>query len=55
MWIGLNDLDVENYYQWSDGSPVTITKWFWDEPKLGVNRLYQQAALVRFIDDKPYL
>lgn len=37
VWIGLNDLEVENYYQWADGSPVTITKWFWDEPKAGVS------------------
>ena len=37
VWIGLNDLDIPNYYQWSDGSPVIITKWFWDEPKAGVS------------------
>lgn len=32
VWIGLNALDNEYYYVWSDGSGVTITNWWINEP-----------------------
>ena len=31
-WIGLNDLNEEMYYEWDDGSDVTFTVWYWNEP-----------------------
>ena len=37
VWIGLNDLDKYNYYQWVDGSPVSYTKWSFNEPDGGVS------------------
>ncbi|NXD11875.1 MRC1 protein, partial [Nothocercus nigrocapillus] len=27
LWLGLNDLKVHFYFEWSDGSPVTFTTW----------------------------
>ncbi|XP_018764911.2 macrophage mannose receptor 1-like [Serinus canaria] len=27
LWLGLNDLKAHFYFEWSDGSPVTFTKW----------------------------
>ena len=27
VWLGLNDLDAEGTFRWSDGSAVTLTKW----------------------------
>ncbi|NXO67800.1 MRC1 protein, partial [Phainopepla nitens] len=27
LWLGLNDLKTHFYYEWSDGTPVTFTKW----------------------------
>ncbi|XP_015472732.1 macrophage mannose receptor 1-like [Parus major] len=27
LWLGLNDLRVHFYFEWSDGTPVTFTKW----------------------------
>ncbi|KFP28931.1 Macrophage mannose receptor 1, partial [Colius striatus] len=27
LWLGLNDLKVHFYFEWSDGTPVTFTKW----------------------------
>ncbi|KAJ7408292.1 Macrophage mannose receptor 1 [Pitangus sulphuratus] len=32
LWIGLNDLKVQMYFEWSDGTPVTYTKWLRGEP-----------------------
>lgn len=32
LWIGLNDRKVQMYFEWSDGSPVTYTKWHLGEP-----------------------
>ncbi|XP_030827447.1 LOW QUALITY PROTEIN: macrophage mannose receptor 1-like [Camarhynchus parvulus] len=27
LWLGLNDLKTHFYFEWSDGTPVTFTKW----------------------------
>lgn len=27
LWLGLNDLKAHLYFEWSDGTPVTFTKW----------------------------
>ncbi|XP_062425038.1 macrophage mannose receptor 1-like [Rhea pennata] len=32
LWIGLNDFRVQMYFEWSDGTPVTFTKWLQGEP-----------------------
>uniref|UniRef100_A0A8B9M0R7 Macrophage mannose receptor 1 n=1 Tax=Accipiter nisus TaxID=211598 RepID=A0A8B9M0R7_9AVES len=32
LWIGLNDFRVQMYFEWSDGTPVTYTKWHHGEP-----------------------
>uniref|UniRef100_A0A803W6B1 Mannose receptor C-type 1 n=1 Tax=Ficedula albicollis TaxID=59894 RepID=A0A803W6B1_FICAL len=32
LWIGLNDLKIQMYFEWSDGNPVTYTKWLPGEP-----------------------
>lgn len=38
LWIGLNDLKVQMYFEWSDGTPVTYTKWLRGEPTHASNR-----------------
>ncbi|XP_075778588.1 macrophage mannose receptor 1-like isoform X3 [Pelodiscus sinensis] len=38
LWIGLNDLKVEMFFEWSDGSPVTYTKWLRGEPTRANNQ-----------------
>uniref|UniRef100_A0A8C5T5E2 Mannose receptor C-type 1 n=1 Tax=Malurus cyaneus samueli TaxID=2593467 RepID=A0A8C5T5E2_9PASS len=38
LWIGLNDRKVQMYFEWSDGSPVTFTKWHLGEPSSTNNR-----------------
>ncbi|XP_014457049.1 macrophage mannose receptor 1 isoform X1 [Alligator mississippiensis] len=38
LWIGLNDNKVQMYFEWSDGSPVTYTKWLRGEPTHANNR-----------------
>ncbi|XP_032929413.1 macrophage mannose receptor 1-like [Catharus ustulatus] len=38
LWIGLNDHKVQMYFEWSDGSPVTYTKWHLGEPSTTNNR-----------------
>ncbi|CAM2105345.1 unnamed protein product [Caretta caretta] len=32
LWIGLNDLGIQMYFEWSDKMPVTYTKWLRGEP-----------------------
>ncbi|KAM8810846.1 macrophage mannose receptor 1-like [Eudromia elegans] len=32
LWIGLNDLNTQMYFEWSDGTPVSYTKWLPGEP-----------------------
>ncbi|XP_077159613.1 macrophage mannose receptor 1-like [Paroedura picta] len=32
LWIGLNSQKTERYFEWSDGTPVTCTKWENGEP-----------------------
>ncbi|CAM4522330.1 unnamed protein product [Caretta caretta] len=32
LWIGLNDLGIQIYFEWSDKMPVTYTKWLRGEP-----------------------
>lgn len=31
-WIGLNDLQTTNFYQWADNSDVTFTGWDAGQP-----------------------
>uniref|UniRef100_A0A8C3N3X0 Uncharacterized protein n=1 Tax=Geospiza parvula TaxID=87175 RepID=A0A8C3N3X0_GEOPR len=38
LWIGLNDHKVQMYFEWSDGTPVTYTKWHLGEPSTTNNR-----------------
>lgn len=26
LWIGLNDLNTQMYFEWSDGTPMTYTR-----------------------------
>ncbi|XP_045141549.1 macrophage mannose receptor 1 [Echinops telfairi] len=32
LWIGLNDINIQMYFEWSDRTPVTFTKWLRGEP-----------------------
>lgn len=38
LWIGLNDLKIQMYFEWSDGTPVIYTKWLPGEPTHDSNR-----------------
>uniref|UniRef100_A0A8C8RNB2 Macrophage mannose receptor 1 n=1 Tax=Pelusios castaneus TaxID=367368 RepID=A0A8C8RNB2_9SAUR len=38
LWIGLNDFKVQMFFEWSDGTPVTYTKWLRGEPNRSNNR-----------------
>lgn len=38
LWIGLNDIKVQMFFEWSDGTPVTFTKWLRGEPSHENNR-----------------
>ncbi|XP_070582573.1 macrophage mannose receptor 1-like [Erythrolamprus reginae] len=38
LWIGLNDLKIQMFFEWSDGSPVTYTKWLRGQPTHANNR-----------------
>ncbi|XP_023561199.1 macrophage mannose receptor 1 [Octodon degus] len=38
LWIGLNDIKIQMFFEWSDGTPVTFTKWLRGEPSHENNR-----------------
>ncbi|KAM4688189.1 macrophage mannose receptor 1 isoform 2-T2 [Discoglossus pictus] len=38
VWIGLNDLKVQMFFEWSDSTPVTYTMWLRGEPSHRNNR-----------------
>uniref|UniRef100_A0A8C0H605 C-type lectin domain-containing protein n=1 Tax=Chelonoidis abingdonii TaxID=106734 RepID=A0A8C0H605_CHEAB len=38
LWIGLNDLRIQMYFEWSDKMPVTYTKWLHGEPTTANSR-----------------
>ncbi|KAH0627502.1 hypothetical protein JD844_003273 [Phrynosoma platyrhinos] len=38
LWIGLNDLKVQMYFEWTDGTHVTYTKWLPGEPTHASNK-----------------
>ncbi|XP_069504438.1 macrophage mannose receptor 1-like [Ambystoma mexicanum] len=38
LWLGLNDLKIQMFFEWSDGTPVTYTKWLRGEPSHHNNR-----------------
>lgn len=46
VWIGMSSLNTPNYYEWSDGSTVTITNWWRNEPNSKVRK--------RMVDTKQF-
>ncbi|XP_031470280.1 macrophage mannose receptor 1-like [Phasianus colchicus] len=38
LWIGLNDHKLQMFFEWSDGTPVTYTRWHLGEPSSTNNR-----------------
>ncbi|KAM3929232.1 macrophage mannose receptor 1-like [Leptodactylus fuscus] len=45
VWLGLNDLTIQLYFEWSDGSRVTYTTWQRGEPSHLNNRQEDCVAL----------
>ncbi|XP_030055361.1 macrophage mannose receptor 1 [Microcaecilia unicolor] len=45
LWIGLNDLKIQMYFEWIDGTPVTYTKWLLEEPSHRNNRQEDCVAM----------
>lgn len=37
LWLGMNDLSTQMYFEWSDETPVTYTKWLPGEPTHAVS------------------
>nr|CCP50119.1 MRC1L-E [Gallus gallus] len=37
LWIGMNDFSTQMYFEWSDETPVTYTKWLPGEPTHAVS------------------
>ncbi|NWR94085.1 MRC1 protein, partial [Furnarius figulus] len=46
LWIGLNDHKVQMYFEWSDGTLVTYTKWHLGEPST-TNNMPEDCVLIK--------
>ncbi|CAL8313738.1 unnamed protein product [Merluccius merluccius] len=46
LWIGLNDQRSERFFEWTDRSKVTFTRWQSDEPTHAVNHR-EDCVLIR--------
>ncbi|XP_075440470.1 C-type mannose receptor 2 [Ascaphus truei] len=44
LWMGLNDLDINGGWQWSDGSPLKYLNWESDQPS---NSNEENCAVIR--------
>ena len=48
FWIGLNDRDAEDAFEWSDGTPLNYDNWDLDEPNNGNEAIGgENCAIVR--------
>ncbi|XP_068091671.1 macrophage mannose receptor 1-like isoform X2 [Hyperolius riggenbachi] len=45
VWLGLNDLKTQRFFEWSDGTPVTYTVWQRGEPTHFTNKQEDCVAL----------
>ncbi|XP_040290431.1 macrophage mannose receptor 1-like [Bufo bufo] len=45
VWLGMNDLKTQLFFEWSDGSPVTYTTWQRGEPSHLTNKQEDCVAL----------
>ncbi|XP_068091673.1 macrophage mannose receptor 1-like isoform X1 [Hyperolius riggenbachi] len=45
VWLGLNDLKTQLFFEWSDGTPVTYTVWQREEPTHTTNNQEDCVAL----------
>ena len=53
-WIGFNDLNGDNAYDWIDNSPVTYTNWDQNAPRSQLQTKVSQIHSLRFDTRQKY-
>jgi hypothetical protein len=51
IWVGLNDLDREYFYQWIDGVDVSFTNWDVNMPASNPTREQHCVAMNNQVSD----
>lgn len=50
LWIGLNDLNTQMYFEWSDGTPMTYTRQLPGEPTHETNGQQDCVIMARQVE-----
>ncbi|XP_033624641.1 macrophage mannose receptor 1-like [Asterias rubens] len=53
VWIGLNDLDVENTFKWTDGTNISFKNWAPDQPDNGFPAFEEDCVYLESNEDFP--
>lgn len=48
LWIGMNDINWEMHFMWTDGKGISYTNWAKGQPSSGPSSRYSDTEVVGF-------